>query len=544
VSGRVVPHAPIEDGAVAAEPPLPEVGRLLAENRRRLERAPPLAGQSWTDLQREARRSAVEAAREFFRRRGEPVPEGFGEGLILAGHQPELFHPGVWVKNFALHGLARRHGRTPINLVVDNDSVKTTALRVPTPAAVRSENPHAVLIPFDHGSGEAPWEERPIADRALFDGFGEATAAVVRQWGFEPLLTDFWPLVRQEAERTLLLGECFAAARRELERRWGCHNLELPVSVLCGTAPFAWFAAHLLAELPRFHAVYNDAVREYRRRHGIRSRNHPVPDLAAEGDWLEAPFWGWRAGPLTLPSLPADGGEGRVRRGRLFARTRPDWIELRIGEEMWPALPAPVVAWSPDHATTAAWAERERQGLKVRSRALTNTLYARLFLGDLFIHGIGGGKYDELTDELIQRFYGREPPAFLILSATRLLPLQAPPVGPDDRRRLAHERRDLHWNPQRHLPPGNGEIKEWTARKQALIAATPQDAAGRRERFLALRAATAELRAPLMKEEQRLRTELTEVDRRLATAAVMRRRDYAFCLYPEALLRPFCKQFL
>ena len=103
-----------------------------------------------------------------------------------------------------------------------------------------------------------------------------------------------------------MLGECFAAARRTYERRWGCHNLELPVSVLCQTEPFAFFAAHLLAELPRFHADYNACVHDYRRRHGLRSRNHPVPDLAEEDGWLEAPFWGWRIGaararPALLP---------------------------------------------------------------------------------------------------------------------------------------------------------------------------------------------------------------------------------------------------
>jgi len=36
------------------------------------------------------------------------------EGLIfLAGHQPELFHPGVWFKNFALGAIARQQGRRP-----------------------------------------------------------------------------------------------------------------------------------------------------------------------------------------------------------------------------------------------------------------------------------------------------------------------------------------------------------------------------------------------------------------------------------------------
>ncbi len=116
-----------------------------------------------------------------------------------------------------------------------------------------------------------------------------------------------------------MLGECFAAARRGLERRWGCHNLEVPLSAVCRTEPFGWFTAHLLTELPRFHAAYNDCVHAYRRRNRIKSRNHPVPDLAADGDWLEAPLWGWRG--------------GQTRRGRLFVAAAGDRVELRCGTE-------------------------------------------------------------------------------------------------------------------------------------------------------------------------------------------------------------------
>ena len=80
-----------------------------------------------------------------------------------------------------------------------------------------------------------------------------------------------------------------------------------------------------MTDLPRFHADYNAGVHDYRKRHGIRSRNHPVPDLAEEDGWLEAPFWGWRA--------------GATRRGRLFARVQSDGVALRIGDEIWPTLP-------------------------------------------------------------------------------------------------------------------------------------------------------------------------------------------------------------
>ena len=38
--------------------------------------------------------------------------------LLLAGHQPEMFHPGVWAKNFALSGLASATGATAVSRAV------------------------------------------------------------------------------------------------------------------------------------------------------------------------------------------------------------------------------------------------------------------------------------------------------------------------------------------------------------------------------------------------------------------------------------------
>ena len=111
----------------------------------------------------------------------------------------------------------------------------------------------------------------------------------------------------------------------------------------------------------------------------------------------------------------------------------------------------------------------------MRSRALTNTLYARLFVADLFIHGIGGGKYDELTDAIIHRYYGFEPPRFMVLSATLLLPLPRSPARPEHCQRLARELRDLHWNPQRHLADGDATAAELARQKRAWIERQPLD---------------------------------------------------------------------
>ena len=43
-------------------------------------------------------------------------------------------------------------------------------------------------------------------------------------------------------------------------------------------------------------------------------------------------------------------------------------------------------------------AELSSRGIKLRTRALTTTLFARLVLSDMFLHGIGGAKYDQVTD--------------------------------------------------------------------------------------------------------------------------------------------------
>jgi hypothetical protein len=524
-------RAPDQDGAILAVPPLADVGSLLEANRHALASpVPDLLGQPWSELRRRARQTALAAAGAYLSAFAEPRPDCNSLALVMSGHQPELFHPGVWVKNFALNGLARALGCVPVNLIVDNDTLKSASLRLPGGdfSSDRATSPHLLAMAFDRWLAETPYEERAVNDEDLFASFPQR---VRRDWHYQPLLDEYWAEVRLQSPRTPLLGERFAAARRALERRWGCHNLEVPVSRLCQTGPFAWFASHLLLHLPDLHVVYNACVGNYRRRHGLRSRNHPVPDLEAEGEWLEAPFWAWRT--------------GATRRCRLMVRRRPTKLELRVAGESWPELPIP--GGDGDARLTAAWQDLERHGYKIRSRALTNTMYARLFLADLFVHGIGGAKYDEVTDAIIRGFYGVEPPGYLVLSATLLLPLPSYPARADDCRLVRQELRDLFYNPQRHLDHrawSDPAVEALAKHKQWLVQHEPTDSAARRQWFHDLRAATGALRAAVDERVQDAQRRLAELERQVQANDVLRRRDYSFCLYPETLLRPFCTQFL
>ncbi len=477
-------RAPTADHAVLAEPHFDAIPALVEANRERLDRARVTIGDvPLCELRAHARREALQLAHTDVARQ---TP------LLLAGHQPELSHPGVWVKTFALNGLARRLGGVPLNLIVDNDTLKSTSLRFPTfrdhdPSSVRIEN-----LAFDDFSGEVPYEDRAVIDEELFRTFAKQAAPLWANWGYEPLLASVWPLhTCAAAERpSHTLGDIFTSLRRQCERDWGCDNLELRVSQLCHTEAFHTFAAHILRDLPRFRAVYNAAIRAYRDANGVRSANHPAPELA-EG---EAPFW------------------VRATTGR---RTR--------------ATPTSDVRM-------------------LRPRALTLTLFARVCLGDFFVHGIGGGKYDEVTDAIIRDYFDFEPPAYQVLSATLHLPLSGFPSTAADQHRAEQRVRDLRWNPQRHLRPEQRALPavKSLAHEHATLAACEPDSAdhaARREWFRAFQEVRRQLQPQVAEEIPSAEAELARIQSETTANAILRRRDYAWVLYPKEPLKSFLTQF-
>jgi hypothetical protein len=527
---------PREDRRLLIDPPLPRALMAARANREHLESTEmTLQGRSLPLLRRWSRDACLAAAHAYTQSLlDEPlaVPEPERQPLFVAGHQPDLYHPGVWVKNFAIDWLARDSGGLALNLIVDNDTLGSTSLRIAAGTRLR---PTIERIPFAAARAVQPWEDANVVDPATFDSFAERVAARMSEWDIEPLLSDIWPDAVAHRQRSSRLCDCLSAARHRQERRWGLSNLELPISRLCQTDPFLWFASHILAHLPRFQECHNRVLEAYRRLNGVRSRNHPVPRLREQDGWLEAPFWVWRTGQAT-------------RRG-VLARQVGREVHLSDGTEVFARLPL-----SPRMDACCAvevLKELPAQGLRFRTRALTTTLFSRLCLGDLFVHGIGGAKYDEMTDQIIREFYGLEPPQFLTMSGTLHLPLAEPyPTTPADRRRIERLLRDLEFNADRHglQPPA----EKWIARKQQLIAgqqAAHTTGLSRRERAARrpvnrrryreleeVNARLAELAAP---QQAAAEERLEQIDRELAANEILQSREFSFALYPAEPLREF-----
>jgi hypothetical protein len=496
-------RAPAE-GGVLAEPPFEDLGNQLRANRAALDNDDILIdGTPLPAFRREAAADIVAAARQYHRDAGEPVPDYPDGPLLMSGHQPELSHVGVLVKTFGLNGIARKHGLTPINLIVDNDTTKTTATRLAVLGEMASSGlpvdpdaVHLLSLPYDRFEGEVPYELRPVIDPELFASFPARALPIARAWPFRPILPEFWAEMLRQHRRTPILGEIVAATRRHYERRWGCHNLEIPLSRMCATGAFQRFARHVLNDLPRFHAIYNESVADYRKRYHVRSRNHPVPDLHREGDRLEAPFWDFQ--------------QGGAKRARLLVR--PGDLPL---------------------------------GPNLRSRALTTTMFMRVCLADGFIHGIGGAKYDEVTDAILERWLGLSPPGFIVITATLRLPLPRFPTTRADLHAAERKLRDLDWNPQRHLaadaPAGAQEL---TAAKARLVREEPVGRAQRKAWYRRLGELTDALRPFVSREWDEAQRDLERRRREWRANELLMRRDYAWCMFPEDVVSAFCRQLL
>jgi hypothetical protein len=450
---------------------------------------------------------------------GDKLDLPWGGPWIVTGHQPELFHPGVWIKSMATVELARAMGGTPIHVLIDNDTLKSSAIRVPAGGPEQFVVGH---VPFDQWDREIPFEERRVVDEAIFRDFAERVRVTMSKLPFRPLVSAYWEEVLRASRKTPIVGERLAAGRRAIERAWGWGQTEVPLGRLCDTESFAALWVEIARRAIEFRDIYNDLLARYRRRYKVRSKNHPASDLALEGDRCELPFWVWNSDqPERVPLwVTADTGQ-------LWAGSTP--------------LPRLLPSHSPADAirTLVPW--------KIRPRALITTLFLRGLVADWFIHGIGGGKYDEVTDDLLVGFLGwPSPPGMAVLSGTLFLP---GPVSVDLPHEIAQTRsrvRDTYWNPERYLGDHLRErdpLAGWIEEKQTLQH-SPEAAEKNwsREDWRHFRQLNDRIRPYVEASRQESDRQVAILLEQERSHRALHSRDYAFCLHPEETLLPFLKQ--
>ncbi len=182
-------------------------------------------------------------------------------------------------------------------------------------------------------------------------------------------------------------------------------------------------------------------LREYRKLKKISSKANPLPDLMEKGFVVEMPFWMWKRNKARKSLFASVANESRIS---IICENKVvehfDFGERNRSTKNMERLKTLI-----------------SNGIKIRPKAIANTMYTRLFFSDLFVHGIGGAKYDLITDEIIREFFGVEPPGYATISATLHLPYKPFDVSNEDMNKLKHVIKDMGYNPDRYA---SGEIME------------------------------------------------------------------------------------
>lgn len=533
-----VPRSP---GSSLVEPVIDEQLELLTQPGTRFTTPEwEFCGQSLEEVRRQARIEALQLARDYSEQYlGSQVAwqwtpeESEQRPIVLSGHQPELFHAGVWFKNFLLAKLAQSSKAVSINFLVDNDLCRTTSIRVPTRDASGQWVGRSVA--FDTPQSPLPWELRGLQSMETWQAFPEKVTELLQKnhapnGGWQPpLLAELWPAATQALERTGRVGAALAQARHQLEVREGLHNLEVPLSHWVSTRAFARFSIGLLAELPRFQDVYNRQRDQYRAAHGIRNDAHPVPALEQDGRWLEAPWWVYRA---TAPE-----------RRRLWVQVLDDQL-LFSDRAGWQAA----IAGRLDCDQAASqWLDLLAQGVCLRPRALLTTMYLRLIIADFFVHGIGGGKYDQLTNGILVDFFGIEAPPMAVATATLRLPAAAAAQLPEstDLQVALQELEQQQWALKYHAEQFAEELPieaaELVQEKQRLLDNIPPKGE-KWEWHQSISQVNRRLQALAGDRISAARSQALELKSELRQTQVVESREYSFALFPKQSIVPQLKR--
>jgi hypothetical protein len=475
-----------------------------------------LCGVPVAELRAMARAEALSAAGGFSARMGVPVrrPEGVPDLVVVAGHQPTLYHPGVWIKDFLLQRLADETGAVGLDLVVDSDSFDAVEVHFPCLRPDVSVCRSYLAI----GTADGCYACATVPSLDDIDRFCQAAAerlATLSAPAIGRHFARFCDCLRAALPGSDNIAELVTFARRRFETCAGTDYLELPVTLMAGSEAFATFVAHLALDAQAFANAYNSALADYRQRSGTRSAAQPFPDLETEGDLVELPLW----------------SVGDHRR-TVWART---------GER--PALLAEGAVLCELGDVAGAPARILDAGLGLAPKALALTAYTRLLVADLFIHGVGGGRYDQVTDDVVRRYFGVTPTPFVVASMTMYLPLGARLVTDEEMESAAMALNRLRQNPDQMLDEvgfdsaaDHAEANALAAEKQRLVKAIAATGADKKALGARIRAVNARLAALLAPMERDLESDVDELRRMRQASEILTDRTYPFCFWsPEEI---------
>lgn len=395
-------------------------------------------------LRTQARRRLVDSAQSYLIKLANIAEEaGLGENsqpiltgdpasqpIVMTGHQPVIFHPGLAFKYQIAERVAAENQAIGIAVSIDTDRGDCGQFTFPKRAASdqATDFPMSREVQtvakshnlYTHGRLQTASEIETTASQVIQNLEGLPS----------PVSTKLAADVFANYERLAAIKCSSAEANTILRSQHGIGGrlLEIPLSAIASFPEALTLTADILKQSERFAQVYNSSLKLFREEHGIRNAANPFPDLKISDGLCELPFW-------------VIDHENRVRHV-LEVQQDGDVTRLIANGETIDSFTGSI--------SSDALEPMLLQNIQLVPRGAMITAFLRLLFSDLFVHGVGGARYDQFTDEFIRTWWNCEPPAFTLATASRFaFPQQKQNI--ERIQTLKVNMRDMQFNPHRHF---------------------------------------------------------------------------------------------
>lgn len=275
--------------------------------------------------------------------------------IIAFGHQPVVYHPGLLSKHEKLLEFTKATAANGLEIIIDTDQGPPVAIRYPR---LRGRD----------------WtvEQFTVATQAgLYLSQSVAINAADSSWLPNEKLSDFIDALKRYG------GQPVAQALPRLRHEFlnDQNSAVIALSELMRLPSIRQLVDLILVKPKELVETYNQTLHDFRLCHKIKNAANPFPNLKSDEHSLELPFW--------IIDSQANSRE------ELFFNLASGQFNQNLNE---------------------------RERFFLAPRGMLTTFILRTFCCDLFIHGLGGEKYDPATELFAERSSVGKIAPFVVVS--------------------------------------------------------------------------------------------------------------------------------
>jgi hypothetical protein len=442
--------------------------------------------------------------------------------IIVTGHQPLWRHCGVLAKDIIADRFANETGGIALHLVLDHDIVETSMV---LPELDSAGFMRFQAIPLECSRQNMPLELRPAPCGRELDSFINSVTKLKKS-----LCSEIWrsSLHRfyEYLDSCRNIADLVTLLQAVVYQSLGLELIYLPVSLLSDSASFKTFVCSIVCDAVNFADAYNQGILSRIHTQNLNAAQTLRPlEIDRRNNDAELPFWLMFKTGIRVP---------------LQVECKNNNIILLANSAILGAFDLS----NADDNKQQLFEILNAYNCVIRPKAVTLDLFARLYLADWFVHGVGGGKYASITDNIIRKYFNLANLHFGVATATLTLPTESNTNWLNlTESQFELQLRKLKFNPEIFIEYSNrniASVKSLIDVKKQLIDTAGNPRASTFEKNRAWQN-LAKINAELLEYVGHgFKNMLLDGDIRnkyIASGKVMRSREFFFGLFPEKSIK-------